>query len=123
MKALINSVRLMGRLGMDPEMKLFDNNRKLARTSLATNEVHKTGSGEKITDTQWHNLVLWGNNAEIAEKYLKKGKEIAVEGRLTTRSFTDREGRKHFVTEIVVNELLMITKKEQEEKELAAKAV
>lgn len=123
MKALINSVRLMGRLGMDPEMKIFDNNRKLAKMSLATNEVYKTGEGEKITDTQWHNLVLWGHNAEIAEKYLTKGKEVAIEGRLATRNFTDREGRKHFITEIIVNELLMISKKEQPEKELALEAV
>lgn len=123
MKALINSVRLMGRLGMDPEMKIFDNNRKLARMSLATNDVYKTADGEKVTDTQWHNLVVWGQNAEIAEKYLKKGKEIAIEGRLTTRSFMDKEGRKHFVTEVVVNELLMITKKEQAERELVAEAV
>lgn len=113
MKTLINSVRLMGRLGQDPDVKVFDSNRKLARISLATNEVYKNEKGEKTTDTQWHNLVLWGNQAEIAEKYLKKGKEIAIEGRLSTRNFTDKEGQKHFVTEVVVGELVMITKKEQ----------
>lgn len=123
MKALINSVRLMGRLGMDPEIKFLENNRKLARMSLATNDVHKTADGEKITDTQWHNLVVWGQNAAIAEKYLKKGKEIAVEGRLVTRSFMDKGGQKHFVTEVVVNELLMISKKEQAENELVAETV
>lgn len=123
MKALINSVRLMGRLGMDPEIKFFENNRKLARMSLATNDVYKNADGEKITDTQWHNLVVWGQNAGIAEKYLRKGKEIAVEGRLITRSFMDKEGQKHFVTEVVVNELLMISKKEQAEKELVAEVV
>lgn len=103
----------MGHLGQDPDVKVFDNNRKLARISLATNEIYKNEKGEKITETQWHNLVFWGPQAEIAEKYLQKGKEVAVEGRLVTRNFTDREGKNHFITEIVVSELLMITKKDR----------
>lgn len=119
MKALINSVRLMGRLGMDPEVRIFESDRKMAKMSLATNEVYRNSDGEKVTDTQWHNLITWGHNAEIAENYLRKGKEVAVEGRLANRSYTDKEGRKHFVTEIIVTELLMISKNEQAKKEPA----
>lgn len=119
MKALINSVRLMGRLGMDPEVRIFESDRKMAKMSLATNEVYRNSDGEKVTDTQWHNLITWGHNAEIAENYLRKGKEVAVEGRLANRSYTDKEGRKHFVTEIIVSELLMISKNEQAKKEPA----
>jgi len=117
MKALINSVRLMGRLGMDPEVRIFDSDRKVAKASLATNEVYRNAAGEKATDTQWHSLIFWGHNADIAELYLKKGKEIAIEGRLATRNFTDKEGKRHFATEIIVNELLMIGKKDKEENE------
>ncbi|HEY9560923.1 MAG TPA: single-stranded DNA-binding protein [Anseongella sp.] len=123
MKSLINSVRLMGRLGSDPEIKTFDSGRKMTRVSLATNEVYRSADGEKITDTQWHSLVFWAQHAEIAEKYLQKGKELAIEGKLVTRDFVDKEGRKHFVTEIVVNEFMMLGKKEQSGKATAGEAV
>src|ERR1700744_686080 len=99
MSTLKNSVRLVGNLGMDPEVKSFDNNRKLAKLSLATNETYKNDKGERVTDTQWHSLVSWGTQAKFAEDYLKKGDEVAVEGKLSSRSYVDKDGNKSFVTE------------------------
>jgi single-strand DNA-binding protein len=110
MNTLRNSVRLVGNLGMDPEVKTFDNNKKLTRISIATNESYKNDKGEKITDTQWHSLVFWGAQAKLAEDYLKKGDEVAVEGKLASRSYTDKDGNKKFVTEVVVNEFLKMNK-------------
>lgn len=106
MYTLKNSVRLVGNLGMDPEVKNFDANRKLARLSLATNENYKNDKGEKVTETHWHNLVLWGAQAKLAEEYLKKGDEVAVEGKLSNRSYIDKDGNKRYATEVVVNEFL-----------------
>jgi len=110
MHTLRNSVRLVGNLGMDPEVRSFDNNKKLARLSLAVNESYKNDKGEKVTETQWHNIVLWNTQAKFAEDYLKKGDEIAVEGRLSSRSYTDKDGNKRFVTEVVANEFLKLNK-------------
>jgi single-strand DNA-binding protein len=111
MNNLRNSVRLIGNLGMNPEIKEIGNDKKLAKFSLATKEVYKNEAGEKVSETQWHNLIAWGNQAKLAEKYLKKGNEIAIEGKLTSRNYTDKEGVKRYVTEIVVNEILMIGNK------------
>ncbi len=108
MNTLRNSVRLVGNLGADPEVRSFDNDRKLAKMSLATKESYKNDKGERITDTQWHNLVLWGAQAKMAEEFLKKGDEIAVEGRLSSRSYVDKDGNKKYFTEIVVNEFLKV---------------
>jgi single-strand DNA-binding protein len=82
----------------------------LAKFSIATNESYKNTKGEKITDTQWHNIVAWGKTAEIVEKFVAKGKEIAIDGKLTSRSYETKEGDKRYVTEIVCNELLMLGK-------------
>lgn len=112
MNALRNRVQLIGNLGIDPEVKSFDNNRKMARLSIATNEVYYNSKGEKIQDTQWHTIIMWGKTAEIAEKYLKKGQEIAVEGKLVNRSYETKEGGKRYTTEVVVNELVMLGRKE-----------
>lgn len=106
MNTLRNSVRLVGNLGMNPEIRALDNNRKMARVSIAVNESYKNDKGEKITDTQWHSLVMWGQQAKFAEDYLKKGDEIAIEGRLSSRSYTDKDGNKRYVTEVVVNDFL-----------------
>ena len=111
MNTLKNSVRLVGNLGMNPEVKSFDNNRKLAKIAIATNETYKNDKGEKITDTQWHNLVLWGAQAKLAEEYLKKGDEIAIEGKLSSRSYVDKDGNKKYATEVVVNEFLKLSHK------------
>jgi single-strand DNA-binding protein len=111
MNHLRNSVRLIGNLGMNPEVKEFDSGKKMTRMTLATNESYTNQKGEKITDTCWHNLVLWGKPAEIAARYLEKGSEVAIEGKLTSRSYTSKEGEKKYISEIVVNDFLMLGKK------------
>ncbi|UOE47643.1 single-stranded DNA-binding protein [Mucilaginibacter sp. SMC90] len=108
MNSLRNSVRLVGNLGMDPEVKVFDSNKKMVRLSIATNESYKNDKGEKINDTQWHNLVFWSPQAKLAEDLLKKGDELAIEGKLSNRNYTDKDGIKRYVSEIVVNEFLKI---------------
>jgi len=107
MKNLRNTVQLIGNLGMDPKVKQLESGKTVANFSLATSHVYKNANGEKVDDTQWHNLVAWGKTAEIVEKYLKKGNEIAIEGRLTNRSYDDKDGVKRYITEIVVNEVVM----------------
>ncbi|MDB5109465.1 MAG: ssb [Mucilaginibacter sp.] len=108
MNSLRNSVRLVGNLGMDPEVKTFDTSKKLARVSIATNESYKNDKGEKITETQWHNLIMWGSQAKLAEDLLKKGDEVAIEGKLANRNYTDKDGIKRYVSEIVVNEFIKL---------------
>jgi len=108
MNALRNKVQLIGNLGNDPEVITLESGKKLAKFSIATNESYKNAKGEKVTDTQWHNVIAWNKTAEIVEKYLAKGNEVAVEGKLTSRSYEDKEGVKKYITEIVVNELLML---------------
>jgi len=108
MNALRNKVQLIGNLGNNPEVITLDSGKKLAKFSIATNESYKNAKGEKVTDTQWHNVIAWNKTAEIVEKYLVKGNEVAVEGKLTSRSYEDKEGVKKYITEIVVNELLML---------------
>jgi single-strand DNA-binding protein len=108
MYALRNKVQLIGHVGNAPEVKITDKGRKWARFSVATNETYRNAIGEKITETQWHSLVAWGKAADIVEKYLHKGKEVAIEGKLVTRSYPDKDGIKRYVTEIVVSEVLML---------------
>ncbi|MEY8849615.1 single-stranded DNA-binding protein [Psychroserpens sp. XS_ASV72] len=110
MSTLRNKVQLIGNLGNDPEIVKLESGKTLAKFSIATNESYKNAEGEKVTDTQWHNVVAWGKTAEIIEKFVTKGKEIAIEGKLTNRSWDDNDGKKHYVTEVVVNELLMLGK-------------
>ncbi len=111
MNTLRNKVQLIGNLGNNPEMITLDTGKKLAKFSIATNESYKNSEGEKVTETQWHNLIAWNKTAEIVEKYLEKGKEIAIEGKLTSRSYDDKDGNKKYITEVVVNELLMLGNK------------
>ena len=94
MYALKNSVRLVGNLGNAPEIKTTEGGKKMARFSLATNESYRNAKGEKVTETQWHNLVAWGKVAEIAEKLLQKGTEVTVDGKLVNRTYTDKQGEK-----------------------------
>jgi len=111
MNNLRNKVQLIGNLGKDPEIKQINGDRALAKMSLATSETYRKASGEKVTDTQWHNLTAWGKTAEFAEKYLKKGNRVAVEGKIINRSYEDKNGVKRYVSEIVVNEFMMLTPK------------
>jgi len=111
MNTLRNKVQLIGNLGNDPEIINLESGKTLAKFSVATNESYKNASGEKVTDTQWHNVVAWGKTAEIIEKYVTKGKEVAIDGKLTSRSYETKEGEKRYVTEVVCNELLMLGNK------------
>ena len=108
MSTLRNKVQLIGNLGNNPEIITLESGKKLAKFSIATNETYKNAQGEKVTNTEWHNLVAWGKTAEIVEKYLEKGKEIAVEGKLTSRTYDDKDGNKRYITEVVVAELLLL---------------
>jgi len=110
MKNLKNNVQLIGNLGAAPEVKTIENGNCMARMSIATGEKYKNKKGELVTDTTWHKLVAWGKTAEIAEKYLKRGSQIAVEGKLTNRSYED-QGVTKYITEVMVSELLMLDKK------------
>ncbi|MDO9157209.1 MAG: single-stranded DNA-binding protein, partial [Sediminibacterium sp.] len=95
----------------DPEVKSIGEDKKVAHLSVATNENYKNAKGEKVTETQWHNVVAWGKLADIAEKYLVKGTEVVIEGKLINRNYTDKQGVKRYATEVQANELLILTKK------------
>jgi single-strand DNA-binding protein len=108
MNTLRNKVQLIGNLGKDPEIITLENGSKLAKFSLATNENYKDKNGEKQSRTEWHNLIAWNKTAELIEKYVTKGKEIAIEGKLSNKSYEDKEGQKRYLTEVIVNELLLL---------------
>src|ERR1700755_2334078 len=108
MYALKNKVQLIGNLGSNPEIRTTEGGKKMARFSVATNESYRNAKGEKVTETQWHNLIAWGKVADIAEKYLVKGTEIVIEGKLVHHNYTDKEGNKKYVIEIQVHELLLL---------------
>lgn len=111
MKNLVNRVQLIGHLGMDPEMKKTSNDVAMARFSIATNESYKNAKGEKVEDTQWHSLIAWDKTAELAEMLLKKGKEVAVEGKLVNSSY-EKDGVKHYKTDIRLEQFLLLGKKD-----------
>ena len=108
MSTLRNKVQLIGNVGNEPEITNLESGKKVAKFSIATNESYKDSNGEKVTNTQWHNIVAWGKIAEIIEKYVGKGKEVALEGKLTSRSYETKEGEKRYVTEVVVDEILLL---------------
>ncbi len=111
MNALKNKVQLIGNLGNAPEVRNTESGKKLVRFSIATNESYRNAKGEKVTETQWHNLIAWGKIADIAEKYLTKGSEVAIEGKLMNNNYTDKDGNKRYNTEIQVHELLLLGNK------------
>ncbi|MEJ2005808.1 MAG: single-stranded DNA-binding protein [Cyclobacteriaceae bacterium] len=111
MKKLRNSVRLIGRLGKDPEVRNLPGGKKVANFSLATSENYYNGNGEKVEETQWHNIVAWGKLAEIAHDYLAKGNEVALEGKLIHRKYETAEGQMRYITEISANEILKLSPK------------
>jgi single-strand DNA-binding protein len=108
MNTMRNKVQLIGNLGQNPEIKTFDNGKALAKFSLATTDSYRDASGKKITETQWHNIVAWGNLAKTAEKFLIKGSEVAVEGKLMHKAYEDKEGKKRYYSEIVLNEMVLL---------------
>jgi len=113
MNSIKNKVTLIGNIGNAPDIKSLDNNKKLVRVSIATNEVYKNQKGERVTDTTWHNVIMWSPLAEIAEKLLKKGSEVAIEGKLINRNYTDKEGVKRYITEIQASEMVLLGKAPQ----------
>ncbi len=117
MNALRNKVQLIGNLGMNPEVKELEGGRKVAKFTLATNEYYNNKKGEKVQETQWHNIVAWGKTAELMEQLLGKGKEVMLEGKLTSRTWDDKDGNKRYITEVVANDFLLITPREDAKKE------
>lgn len=108
MNSLRNRVQLIGNLGQDPEIKTLESGKKVVRFSIATNDGFKNSDGQKVEETTWHNIVAWNGLAETASKFLKKGQEVAVEGRIVYRTYEDKKGVTKNVTEIVLNDLLFL---------------
>jgi len=107
----VNKVILVGNVGQDPEVKYLDDSTPVAIFSLATSESYKNKAGEKVTNTEWHNIVLWRGLAQVAEKYVHKGSQIYIEGKIKTRSWDDKDGVKKYRTEIVGNTMTLLGKK------------
>ena len=105
---MINKVILLGNVGKDPEIKYFDNESSVANFSLATSETYTNKNGEKVTNTEWHNVQAWRGLAKVVEKYVRKGDLIYIEGRIKTRSYDDKDGNKKYVTEILADEMKML---------------
>jgi single-strand DNA-binding protein len=110
MNNISNNVRLIGRLGTDPKVRSFGNNKKVAHFSIATNETYKDTKGNKVTNTCWHNIVAWNNQARFSEQYLHKGQEIAIEGKLSNRTYTDKNGNTKYMSEVIVQEIRLLGK-------------
>ena len=110
MNAMKNRVQLIGHVGNEPEIKTFDGGKKLANLTIATNDTYRNEKGDKVEQTQWHRVTAWGKTADIIERFVTKGKEIGIEGKLTHRSYDDKDGNKRYVTEVIANEILLIGK-------------
>jgi single-strand DNA-binding protein len=117
MNGIRNRVQLIGNLGQDPEIKTLESGKKVAHFTLATNDGYKNGDGQKVEETTWHNIVAWNGLAERASKYLKKGREVAVNGRIVYRSYEDKKGVTKYITEIVLSEMLLLQSSRKEETE------
>lgn len=114
----VNKVILLGNVGKDVETKHLDSGNQVSNFSLATSETYTPKGGEKQTITEWHNIVLWGKLSEVAEKYIKKGQQVYLEGSNKTRSYDDKDGNKRYVTEVVANKIELLGKKEAGEEKL-----
>tara|TARA_B100000401_G_C52794826_1_gene715308 strand:- start:353 stop:685 length:333 start_codon:yes stop_codon:yes gene_type:complete len=108
MKNLRNRVQLIGNLAADPEVKNLESGKLMAKLSIATSDSYINNTGDKIEDTQWHNVVAWGKNADLAGKYLAKGQQVCIEGKLNHRSYEDKNGDTKYVTEVIVNDFLFL---------------
>ncbi len=117
MNSLKNRVTLIGNLGQDPETKTTETGKKFTHFTLATKDGYKNADGQKVSETTWHNIVAWNGIAEIAGKYLKKGKEVAVEGRIVYRTYEDKAGVTKYITEIVLNDLILLRSAKDQVKE------
>lgn len=117
MNVLRNSVRLIGNLGQDPDTKTLESGKKVTHFTLATDESYKNAEGQKVNEATWHNIVAWNGLADRAERFLKKGNEVAVEGRLVYRTYEDKKGATRYITEVVLNEILLLRNPRSAEKE------
>ena len=108
MNALRNKVQLIGNVGSNPDVKTLENEKKLAKFSLATNESYTNSKGEKVQQTTWHNLVAYGPIVNVIEKHVEKGKQLAVEGKLTYRDYQDKDGQQKTITEIIIDEIVLL---------------
>ena len=108
MNTLRNKVQLLGHVGQDPEISVLEDGKKMAKFSMATNEVFTTAAGEKVEKTYWHRITFWNRPAQIVEEHVRKGSKVLIEGKLTTRSWEDEAGMKHFRNEIVGRELVLL---------------
>jgi single-strand DNA-binding protein len=104
----VNKVILVGNVGKDPEVRYVDTNVPVARFPFATSETYRSRDGERITTTEWHNVVLWRGLAEVAEKFVRKGSQLFIEGKIRTRSYDDRDGNKRYITEIIADNMQML---------------
>lgn len=109
----VNKVILIGNLGRDPEIRIVENGAKVASFSLATTDSYKNKEGQRVEQTEWHNIVFWRGPAEVAEKYLKKGSQVYIEGKLRTRNWEDKDGHKRYTTEIIGDTFTMLGKKDE----------
>ena len=107
----VNKVILVGNLGKDPEIRHLDNGKSRVTVSIATSETYKNKAGERISNTEWHNVVFWTPLAEIVDSYLRKGSKIYVEGKISSRSYEDKEGKMRYVTEVIAREMIMLDSK------------
>jgi single-strand DNA-binding protein len=110
MNAMKNKVQLIGNVGNEPEVKTFGEGKKVANITIATNDYYINDKGDKVEQTEWHRVTAWGKVADIIEKYVTKGKEICIEGKLTHRSYDDKDGNKRYITEVVANDILLLGK-------------
>jgi single-strand DNA-binding protein len=117
MNNLRNKVMLLGNLGQDPETKTLDNGKKVVHFTLATKEDFKKDDGQKVSETTWHNIVAWNGLADVAGRFLKKGKEVLVEGRIVYRNYEDKKGATKYITEIVLNDLVLLRSSKDQAKE------
>lgn len=110
MNKLRNTVQLIGHVGQEPEIKNLEGGKKLANLSIATNEVYYRENGDKVEKTEWHRITAWGKTADIIERFVTKGEEIAIGGKLSHRSYDDKDGIKRYVTEVIADEVLLLGK-------------
>ena len=116
----VNKVILLGNLGKDPEVRYLDNGVAVANFSIATTENYKNKSGERVSQTEWHNIVVWRGLAEVAEKYLKKGASVYIEGKIKTRKWEDKEGNTRYNTEILADNMTMLGSKKSQEDSISS---
>jgi single-strand DNA-binding protein len=114
--ASVNKIFLIGNVGKIPEVRTTSNGKKVAQFSVATSESYKDKSGNKVSNTEWHNVVVWSPLAEIVEKYVNKGDQIFIEGKVANRSYDDKDGNKKYITEVVARDITLLGGKKSEDK-------